>query len=194
MFKNWDTSFNFITVVIDLFTTMVHLILSCTSYTTKEVAELVFEHIYKHHGMPRAIISNCNSLFMSLLWLHLHRLIESQLKMSSTYHPEADRAIEPVNHTIVQMLQQYIGNKQKDWIAKLPAIEFVINLSQSESTSYASFFLNSGGIPRFMVWNTTPKTKYPRVHVFVQRLKSALMAAHDSILAAKIKQTHTPNI
>jgi len=126
-------------VVIDLLTTMVHLIPSGTNYTAQQVAKLVFEHIYKHHGMPREIISDHDSLFMSLFWSHLHKLIRSQLKMSSTYHPETDGATEHANCTIIQMLHQCIGDKQRDWVAKLPAVEFMINSSRSESTGYASF-------------------------------------------------------
>jgi len=187
MSKNRDASFDSITVVIDLLTTMVHLILSCTNYMAQQVTELVFEHIYKHHGMPRAIISNHDPLFMSLFWLHLHKLIGSQLKMSSAYHPETDGATERANHTIIQMLCQCIGDRQRDWVAKLPAMEFAINLSRSESTGYAPFFLNTGRMPRPMIWNTAPKTEYLGVRVFTQRLKSVLMAAHDSILGAQVK-------
>jgi len=44
-----------------------------------------------------------------------------------------------------------------------------------------------------MIWNTAPKTEYLGVRVFTQRLKSALMAAHDSILGARVKQTCTAN-
>jgi len=113
--------------------------------------------------------------------------------MSSTYHPETDGATERANCTIIQMLHQCIGDKQRDWVAKLPAAEFAINLSRSESTGYAPFFLNIRRMPRLMIWNTAPKMEYPGVRVFTQRLKSALMAVHHSILGAQVKQTHTVN-
>jgi len=142
---------------------MVHLIPSQTTYTAQEIAELVFEQIYKHHGVPRAIISDRDSLFTSLFWSHLHKAIGSQLKMSSAYHLEMDGATEHANRTIVQMLRQCIGENQRDWIAKLPAIEFAINSARSESTGYAPFFLNTGRMPHLMVWNSAPKTKYPGV-------------------------------
>ena len=143
---------------------MIYLIPSRTNYMAQQVTKLVFEHIYKHHGMPRAIISNRDSLFTSLFWLHLHKLIGSQLKMSSAYHPETDGATEHVNCTIIQMLHQCIGDKQRDWVAKLLAMEFAINSSRSESTGYAPFFLNTGRMPRPMIWNTIPKTEYLEVH------------------------------
>ncbi|KAF8814452.1 hypothetical protein BYT27DRAFT_7062495, partial [Phlegmacium glaucopus] len=55
------------------------------------------------------------------------------------------------NHTVTQMLRQCIHPNQKDWVAKLPAIEFAINSARSESTGYAPFFLNFGRMPRSMI-------------------------------------------
>jgi hypothetical protein len=109
--------------------------------------------------------------------------------MSSAYHPETDGSIEQANHTITQMICQCIGQTQKDWVAKLPAIKFAINSAQSESTGYALFFLNTGRMPCLLVWDTTTVDKYLGVHVFTQQLKSTVMSAHDSILAACVKQT-----
>ncbi|KAF8836650.1 hypothetical protein BDN67DRAFT_910745 [Paxillus ammoniavirescens] len=45
-----------------------------------------------------------------------------------------------MNHTITQMLQQCVAPHQRDWVLKLPAIEFTINSACSESTGYAPFF------------------------------------------------------
>jgi len=60
---NRDGLFNSITVVICLLTSMVHLIPSHTNYKATQLAELMFEHIYKLHGLPRNIISDRDVLF-----------------------------------------------------------------------------------------------------------------------------------
>ncbi|KNZ73356.1 hypothetical protein J132_07654, partial [Termitomyces sp. J132] len=72
----------------------------------------------------------------------------------------------------------------------LPAIEFAINSARSETTGYSLFFLNTGRIPRPMIWNNAKPNEVAGVRVFVQQLKLALMAAHDCILAARVKQIH----
>ena len=59
--KDRNGAYDSITVVIDLLTGMVHLISSRTNYTAQQVAELVFAEVYKHHGLPRAIISDRDS-------------------------------------------------------------------------------------------------------------------------------------
>jgi hypothetical protein len=191
--KDRNASYDSITVIIDLLTGMVHLVPSRTSYTARQVAELIFAEVYKHHGLPHSIVSDRDVLFTSLFWQHLHELIGTRLNMSSAYHPESDGSTERANRTITQMLRQCISPNQKDWVLKLPAIEFAINSARSESTGYAPFFLNTGRMPRSFIWNSAAKTEYPGVRVFAQRLKSAIMTAHDSILAARVKQTRTAN-
>lgn len=64
--------------------------------------------------------------------------------MSSAYHPQTNGLTEHANRTVTQMLRQYISPNQKDWVAKLSAIQFMINSARSESMGYAPFFLNNG--------------------------------------------------
>lgn len=91
------------------------------------------------------------------------------------------------------MLRSCIGPNQRNWVAKLLAIEFAINLSRSESMGYSPFFLNSGQLPRVMIWNNPSKDEYPNVRVYAERMKLALMAAHDALLTARVKQTTQAN-
>jgi RNase H-like domain found in reverse transcriptase/Integrase zinc binding domain len=104
--KNRDGAFDSITIVIDLLTAMVHLIPSRTNYKAKEIAELMFEHVYKLHGLPKSIVSDRDVLFTSTFWQRLHDLVGTQLKMSSAYHPETDGSTERANRTVTQMLRR----------------------------------------------------------------------------------------
>lgn len=191
--KDRNAVYDSITVIIDHLTCMVHLVPSRTTYNAKQVAELVFAEVYKLHGMPKRIVSDRDVIFTSTFWSHLHQLMGTKLRMSSAYHPESDGATERANRTITQMLRQCIGPSQRDWVSKLPAIEFAVNLARSESTGYAPFFLNTGRLPRSMIWDNAGTEEYPAVRVYAQKMKSAVMAAHDSIIAARVKQTRDAN-
>nr|GAT48782.1 gag-pol polyprotein [Mycena chlorophos] len=140
--KNRDGTFNSITVVIDLLTGMVHLVPSRINYTARQLAELMFEEVYKLHGLPKSIC---------------------------------------------------ISPNQRDWVAKLPAIEFAMNSARSESTGYAPFFLNTGRMPRSLIWNSDRSRQYPGIAHFALQRRLAVMAAHDSMLAARVKQTRFAN-
>ena len=108
---------------------MVHLVPSQTNNNASQLAELMFEHVYKLHRLLKAIISDRDVLSTSTFWKQLHRLIGTKLQLSSAYLPQSDGATKQANCTITQMLQQCIHLNQKDWMTKLLAIEFTINLA-----------------------------------------------------------------
>lgn len=44
-----------------------------------------------------------------------------------------------------------------------------------------------------MIWDNAAKTEFPGVRVFTQKLKDAVMTAHDNLLQARVKQTCDAN-
>jgi hypothetical protein len=172
---------------------MVHLVPSRMTYTTCEVAELVFSEVYKLHGLPKSIISDQDILFTSGFWTHLQQLIGVKQRMSSAYHPETNGATKCTNCTVNQMLRSCISPNQRDWVSRLPAIEFAINIATSESIGYSPFFTNYGWLPRPMIWDKPDPTEYPGVRAYAQKLKHTIMSAHDPMIAAHVKQTRDAN-
>jgi len=170
---------------------MVHLAPTKQTYRARDIAEVMFNLIYKLHGMPSNIVSDRDSLFTSTFWQKLHELTGVELRMSTSFHPQSDGATERANRTITQMLRQCVSPHQRDWAIKLPAIEFAINSARSSTTGYAPFYLNYGRLPPSMIWDA--ESKYPGVRVFAQLMKDAVMSAHDAIIAARVKQTSLAN-
>ncbi|KAE9386024.1 hypothetical protein BT96DRAFT_839929, partial [Gymnopus androsaceus JB14] len=91
------------------------------------------------------------------------------------------------------MLRQCISECQDDWVVRLPSVEFAINLARSETMGYSPFFLNSGRLPRSFIWNDAEKSEFRGVRIFAQKMKEAVMSAHDSLLASRTKQTRDEN-
>ena len=89
-----DRKFDSVTVIIDLLMVMVHLVPSRTMYTAKDVAELLFAEVYRHHRLLKASISDHDVLFTCTFGAHLHCLLDVELHMSSAYHPESDGSTE----------------------------------------------------------------------------------------------------
>ncbi|CAG7852966.1 Transposon Ty3-I Gag-Pol polyprotein AltName: Full=Gag3-Pol3; AltName: Full=Transposon Ty3-2 TYA-TYB polyprotein; Contains: RecName: Full=Capsid protein; Short=CA; AltName: Full=p24; Contains: RecName: Full=Spacer peptide p3; Contains: RecName: Full=Nucleocapsid protein p11; Short=NC; Contains: RecName: Full=Ty3 protease; Short=PR; AltName: Full=p16; Contains: RecName: Full=Spacer peptide J; Contains: RecName: Full=Reverse transcriptase/ribonuclease H; Short=RT; Short=RT-RH; AltName: Full=p55; Contains: Re len=189
--SNRDSSYDMICTIIDHLTSMVHLVPMRQTYTAKDVAELVFEEVYKIHGLPERIISDRDSYFTSTFWTELHRLIGVELRLSTSFHPQTDGATERANRTMTTMLRQAVSDHQRDWATKLPAIEFAMNLARSVSTGYSPFFLNYGQMPRSML--TTDETVYPGVRKRALEIREAILSAHDAILSARVKQTSEAN-
>ncbi|KAF9474797.1 hypothetical protein BDN70DRAFT_815051, partial [Pholiota conissans] len=91
------------------------------------------------------------------------------------------------------MLRVCISPDQKDWVSKLPAIEFAINSARSESTGFAPFFLNSGRVPRSFIWDANKPDGFPGVRAFAKKMRNAIMRAHDAIIAARVKSVRNAN-
>lgn len=127
---NCNGAFNMICMVIDHLTSMIHLTPTRQTYGACQMAKVIFDTIYKLHGLPEKIVSNCNSLFTSTFSRHLHELLGIKLKLSSTYHPQTDGATKQANQTMTQMLHQCVHLNQKDILrlCNLHRVEF------SEST------------------------------------------------------------
>jgi hypothetical protein len=189
--ENLNGKFDMLLVIIDHLTSMVHLAPTKQTYHAKDLAEVIFDQVYKLHGMPSHIVSDQDLLFTSTFWKTLNNLAGIELCMSSAFHPQTDGATEDANCTIIQMLCQCVAPHQHDWVTKLPVIEFAINSARSDMTGYAPFMLNYGHMPRSMVFETN--IEYSGVKVFAQRMKNAVMLAHNAIINAQMKQTCLAN-
>jgi hypothetical protein len=189
--KNRNGAYDMICVIIDHLTSMVHLTPTKQDYGARQLAEVIFDTVYKLHGLPAKIVSDRDSLFTSTFWRRLHELLGIEIRLSSAYHPQTDGATERANRTMTQMLRQCVRADQRDWAEKLPAIEFALNSARSETTGFSPFFLNYARLPRSMIWNTD--SDYPGVEEFALKMKEALMKAHDAIIEARIRQTDQAN-
>ena len=125
--SNQNGSYDMICVIIDLLTAMVHLVPTQQTYKATDMAEVVFDSVFKLHRLPEWIISDRDSLFTSHFWKKLHSLLNIELQLSSAFYPQTDGATECANQTMTQMLCQCVSPKQKDWVKKLPTIEFAMN-------------------------------------------------------------------
>ena len=82
--------------------------------TAKEIAELMYYSWYHIFGLPAAIMSDCDKLFMSKFWDELHKWMNIHLRMSTAYHPETDGSSERSNKTVIEALRHYTNTRQMD--------------------------------------------------------------------------------
>lgn len=89
-----SNKYNSILVVIDKFTKYGHFIPLAHTYTTLQVAQLYLDNIYRLYGLPQVLISERDKIFTSNVWQSLFKLTDTQLHMSSSYHPQSDGQTE----------------------------------------------------------------------------------------------------
>ena len=117
-----------------------------------------------------------------------------KLLMSTAFHPQTNGVSERAIRTVTQILRTMVQPDQKDWVAKVPMVEFAINLSISSSTRFMPFRLNYGHMPRIMecVGKGKP-SEAPGVQTFVHQALENLAMAHDAIIESRIAQMYHAN-
>ena len=83
-------------MIVDRLTKVARFIPVRTDYRPHQYAELYFEHIVCHYGVPRTIISDRGPQFTAYFWECLHEQIGTHLVRSSAYHPQTAGQTERV--------------------------------------------------------------------------------------------------
>ena len=137
-------------VVICQLTSLVHLIPRVTTVKASDVAWLYLKEIMCLHGLLETIVSDRDPKFISKFWRELHQLMGVKLLMSTAYHHQTDGMSERAIRNVTQVLRGCIANDQLDWVERLPMVEFAINSTINESSSFTPFELTYGNIPRII--------------------------------------------
>jgi hypothetical protein len=92
-------------------------------------------------------VSDRDPKFTGAFWRELFRLLGTQLKMSSSHHPQTDGQTERLNATLEQLLRIYVTSAAPNWSDHLPDIQFVYNSSRQSATQASPFLVLYGFEP-----------------------------------------------
>jgi transposase InsO family protein len=137
-----------ILVVIDKFTKYGHFLPLSHPYTALQVAKLYFNQVYRLHGLPQAIITDRDKVFTSNLWQELFTLSDTQLLMSSSYHPQTDGQTERLNQCLEAFLRCTVHACPKQWKKWLPLAEYWYNTTFQSALGHTPFEVLYGHPPR----------------------------------------------
>ena len=89
-----------ILTVVDKATKMCHFIACAKTISAKEVAKLYWHQVGKLHGIPQVIINHRDPRFTGKFWRDLWRVLGTDLRMGSGYHPESSGQVEEFNQLL----------------------------------------------------------------------------------------------
>src|ERR1700761_236126 len=163
-----------IMVVVDSVTKHSHFVSTTTTLTAAGTAQLYLRHIWKHHGLPKRVISDRGPQFVAEFMKELYRLLGVKLAATTAYHPQGDGQTEWVNQELEQYLCLFINQRQDDWDDLLPIVEFQYNNHIHSVTQNIPFLLDTGCIPCMGFKLDQHQSNLESVNEFKERMESAL--------------------
>ena len=87
-------------VVVDRLTKIAHFIPCKKTITSEETTKLVFDNIYRIHGLRNDIVSGRGTQFISNFWKGLFQVLGVKINLSTSYHAQSNGQTEWVNQIL----------------------------------------------------------------------------------------------
>jgi hypothetical protein len=104
--------FDSIWVIVDRLSKSEHFIPIHTDYNVQKYAGIYIARVLCLHRVPKTIISDRGSQFVTRFWEQLHASLETHLIHSLAYHPKIDGQTERVNQILEDMLRACVSEHQ----------------------------------------------------------------------------------
>jgi hypothetical protein len=174
-----------IMVVVDSAGKWSHFVETVTTVMATGAANLYLHNVWKLHGLPRKVISDCGPQFVALFMKELCHLLVIEATSSTAYHPQTDRQTEHINQELEQFLQIFVREWQDDWYSLLPLAEFSYNNHVHSSTQHTLFLLDTGQHPWMGFELHQPPSRVEAVNEFTNRMRDTLEGAKSALTKAK---------
>ena len=180
-------------VVVDSVTKHSHFVDMVTTLSTAGTARLYVQHIWKHHGLPKKVVSNKGPQFVVEFMKELYWLLGIKLAATTAYHPQGDGQTERINQELEQYLQLFVNQRQDDWVGLLPFMEFQYNNHVHSATQQPPFFLDTGQAPHMGFEPGQRRSHLESVNEFKECMEGALEEAKAALAKSKDDMTRYYN-
>jgi hypothetical protein len=113
-----------VAVFVDRMSKHVHLAPVRDDIDAPGLPRVFFDTVFRHHGLPRVIISDRDPCFTGNFWQSLFKLLGTRLALSTSHDPETDGQTERANRALEDMLRPFVSIHHDDWDEYLTAAEF----------------------------------------------------------------------
>ena len=98
-----------------------------TTIDAEGLARLYIDNVFRLHGLPDSIISDCGPQFAADFWRYLCSCLGIATRLSTAFHPQTDGQTERINDSMEEYLPAHVNYLQDDWVQYLSLAEFAAN-------------------------------------------------------------------
>ena len=154
--------------------------------TALTIAKLLVEEIVPRHGVPRELLSDRGSNFLSKLMYEIYRLLGVKKINTVAYHPQTDGLVERFHRTLLDMLAKTCGDNKREWDTKLPYVMFAYRATCQESTKNSPFQLLYGRdaeLPTVDMLTPSPDRRAPTSQGYHEEITHQISSAWEAAIA-----------
>ena len=98
-----------------------------TTDLAEDYLNLYINEIVRLHGVPLSIISDRGPRFTSYFSKSFQKGLDTQVNLSTTFHPQTDGQAKRTIQTLEEMLRACVIDLKGSWDDHIPLIEFAYN-------------------------------------------------------------------
>jgi hypothetical protein len=192
--------------IIDHMTKRAHFIPYHKATGAEATAHLFIERYFPLHGIPGAIVSDRDKRFVNDFWQAFTKEVGTDIRLSSSAHPETDGQTEKANDIVGVYLKcfatRYVTTDCKGWHRLLPLAEFAYNATPQKALGRSPFEVDLGYIPPSKIEligaaigarSLKESARSKQGKEFAEHMEALLLAAKDDLEAARDAQRADAN-
>ena len=102
---------NAILVVYNKLFKIIYFVTIMEGILTKELVQLFRDNIWKIHGLLESVVLDRRSQFTAEMTKKLNKMLEIEIKLLTSFHPQTDGQTERMNQELEQYLQFFVNHK-----------------------------------------------------------------------------------
>ncbi|GFW26032.1 hypothetical protein TNCV_3317041 [Trichonephila clavipes] len=137
-----DTGKQWIFIVENCATKWVELF-ALSQASARQYARTLIEEVFMRHGIPRRIISDNGTQFVSAVLQQICFTLNISQNLIPVYSPQSN-LVERKNRDLKPRLAILVGDDHSSWYSKVPVIRFAMNTTVCDTTGHTPAYLLFG--------------------------------------------------
>ena len=131
-----------ILVVCNKLSKIAYFVATTEEISVEELVRLFSNNIQKLYGLLKNMILDRELQFTVKLTKELNRMLDIEMKLLTSFHPQIDSPTKYINQELEQYLWFFINYIQKNWLEWLVTVQSAINNKTHSVTKVSPFMVN----------------------------------------------------